>query len=57
MDRCKPTELRKAMIMVNEFKKVGIGFIPVPYTTEDEKLDLVVMAMAKLEGIEKEAEG
>lgn len=55
MDICKPEQLRKAMIMVDAFKKAGVGFIPVPYTTQDEMLDLVTMAEAKLYEMEKEA--
>jgi len=57
MDRCKPEDMRNALILVDEFRKAGIGFIAIPYSSEEEMSNLVDMADRKLDEMIKEAEG
>lgn len=36
MIKCKPSDLRKSLVLVKELKDAGIGFIPIPYSSEEE---------------------
>jgi len=59
MQRQSPVETRKVIELVNLMVLSGIGFIPVPFTSEDERITLAELSNANLEkmAIMAESEG
>lgn len=46
------SDMRKAMEMAQQFVKLGVMFIPVPVTSEEEKVELGLRAMANIDLLE-----
>lgn len=49
MERCSPVEMRKTLVVVEEFKKHGIGFIAIPYQNEGHKNELMQQSRDSLQ--------
>jgi len=49
MKKESPVNLRKSLIMVENFKKHGIGFVPIPVLSEEHRMELVILCDQKLE--------
>lgn len=49
MDRCSPVEMRKNLIVVEQFKKHGIDFVAVPVRDDDHKNELISLCNDVLE--------
>jgi hypothetical protein len=49
--------MRKNLMIVEEYKKAGIDFVPVPVLNDADKLILVKLADKQLTKIEEECEG
>ena len=58
MDKVSPTELRVSAQLADEMVAAGIGYIPVPYASDEERCKLLHQAVNRLEelAIETEAE-
>ena len=56
MERQSPVEARKILNKVNSMVHGGIGFIPVPFTSEEERIELVNLSIANLEKLATMAE-
>lgn len=56
MKKESPVELRKSLIMVDAFKKQGIGFIPIPVLNDAHRRELICLCDAKLEEMAQLAE-
>ena len=41
MERCSPVEMRKNLEVVEQFRKDGIDFVPVPVKDADHKKELL----------------
>lgn len=54
MNRASPVDLRKAILMANEFVKAGIDFVPVPVLSNEDKTILVRDVEMRLNQIENE---
>ena len=54
MKRASPVELRKAKYLVKEFVRAGIDFVPIPVVDQDDKNELAMDLLRRLERIEKE---
>lgn len=46
------SDIRKAMEMAQQFAKLGVMFIPVPVTSEEDKVELGLRAMANIDLLE-----
>lgn len=53
MDKISPIEMRKMLELVESMKQGGIGFVPIPYSSEKEKNALLIMLQNRVEKIEK----
>lgn len=49
MNRCSAAEMRKSVLVVEQFKKYGIGFVAVPVRSEDHRNELVALGNEVLE--------
>ena len=56
MNRASPSDMRKALIVVDGFKKAGILFVPVPVLNEAHRIKLGNMVNEALQVILDEAE-
>ena len=56
MQRQSPVETRKIMEAVHTMVLAGVGFIPVPFTSEDERIELLNLSNANLEKLATMAE-
>ena len=57
MDKASPIDMRKALVMVDEFKKKGILFVAIPVLNMGkDHTDLIYSVIDRLEKLEKEAE-
>ena len=56
MNRANTAELRKSLELSNMLTKIGIAFVPIPYTTEAERQALVKVLDDTMEKICKAAE-
>lgn len=54
--RASPVVLRKALELAHLYVKMGINFVAVPVTTEEEQAELAARSMDKLAEMEKESE-
>ena len=54
MKRASPVELRKAKYLVEKFVRAGIDFVPIPVVDQDDKNELAMDLLRRLERIEKE---
>lgn len=52
VERASPITLRKALELANLFVEVGVNFVPVPVTSDDEQRELVEKALKRLAEIE-----
>lgn len=52
MLRASPVELRKALVVTDSFKKAGIGFVPIPYTNEQEREELTNLLIQRMDAID-----
>lgn len=52
VERASPVTLRKALELANLFVKVGVNFVPVPVTNDEEQRELVEKALKRLAEIE-----
>lgn len=48
MNRANPTDMRRPLMVVEEFKKHDILFVPIPVLNEDDHLHLVNMMNDRL---------
>ena len=55
MDRCNPVEMRKNLMVVEQFKKAGIDFVAVPIKSEDHKNEMIAYVNEVLEEIINDA--
>lgn len=55
MDRCSPVEMRKNLVVVEQFKKYGIDFVAVPVRSQDHKNELIALCNEVLEESAKDA--
>jgi len=53
MNKASPANMRKALVVVDEFRKAGILFIPMPVLNNKDKDDLAKEACCRLDIIEK----
>ncbi|GAG29169.1 unnamed protein product [marine sediment metagenome] len=56
MEKESPINLRKSLIIVENFKREGIGFIPIPVLSEEHRRELVILCGEKLEELAQIAE-
>jgi len=56
IERASPAQLRKALELANVFVKLGVNFVPVPVSSDEEQAALVERALAKLADMEKDCE-
>lgn len=56
MNRASSVDLRKAILVSNEFVKAGIDFVPVPVLSDKDKAILVRDVQMRLAQIENESE-
>lgn len=49
LERVSPVEMRQSLELVSQFKKAGVGFVPLPYVTEAERQELIDLLNEKLE--------
>lgn len=49
MNRVCPLEQRVSHALVQSISEIGIGYIPVPYGSEEERAVLLKQSIAKLE--------
>ena len=57
MNKCSPAVMRKNLLVAEQFKKFGIGFVPVPVRDLDHKNEIMSLANKVLEEIVEESEG
>ncbi len=48
MDKCSPVEMRKALELVDVFKKTGIRFVPMPVFDDEDHAKTVAKMQDKL---------
>jgi hypothetical protein len=53
MKKTSPVEMRKALTLVEAFKKAGILFVPVPVMSENDLVALTDQVSLRLDIIEK----
>ena len=56
MDQCSPEEMRKNLEIVNELKKAGIKFIPIPVMDDSDNIKLKMLLNSRLDFLLKIAE-
>lgn len=56
MNRASPVDLRKSLEMANNLAQIGIRFVPVPVSTEEEFQALLATAHTRLDKMAVEAE-
>ena len=56
MNRASSVDIRKAILVANEFVKTGIDFVPVPVLSDEDKAILVRDVQMRLSQIENESE-
>ena len=52
MNRANPASMRKVLEMVNELKKAGILFMPIPVLNQDDACELLAKLEFRLEVLE-----
>ena len=57
MNRASSVDIRKAILVANEFVKAGIDFVPVPVLSDDDKPIMVREVQKRLSQIENDSEG
>ena len=50
MNKCSPVEMRKNLMVVDQYKNVGIDFVAVPVRDHDHKNELIALSNEVLEG-------
>ncbi|WP_129141492.1 DUF1382 family protein [Modicisalibacter coralii] len=48
MNRAKPTDLRTSLKIAQEYSKAGIGFVPMPVFSEEERQQRIIEAANRL---------
>jgi len=43
IERCSPVEMRKNLEVVDELRKAGIDFVPIPVRDQDHKNELIAL--------------
>jgi hypothetical protein len=57
MKKAKPAEMQKlSLLIADQLKKAGIGFVPIPILNDKDHALLVTMLTDRLEKIENECE-
>jgi hypothetical protein len=56
MNRASPVEMRKSLVMVDELRKTGILFVPIPVLNTEDKDNLIHALDRRLEIIAAEVE-
>ncbi len=56
MKRCSPVEMRKNLLVVDQFKTFGIDFVAIPVRDRDHKNELIAQGNEVLEGLVKSSE-
>lgn len=51
MKRCDPVEMRKNLLVVDQFKRHGIDFVVIPVRDADHKNELIAQGAEVLEEI------
>ena len=54
MERATPVEMRRSLELVDQLKKAGIAFVPIPI--DDDAKELYILLNNKLDDIEKSCE-
>lgn len=54
--RADPVQMRKSLELVNELKKAGIRFFPIPVLSDDDFFELAKMSSKSLDQIIKQYE-
>ena len=53
VEKCSPVEMRKNLQVVEQFKRIGLDFVPVPVRDEAHKNELIALSNEVLEGLSK----
>jgi ribosome recycling factor len=56
MERANVIDIRVGLQMADEFRKIGISFIPIPYTTTEQRQELLKKCDEQLETILQQIE-
>ncbi|KLP81635.1 hypothetical protein ABF81_05270 [Enterobacter hormaechei subsp. steigerwaltii] len=56
MNRASPVDLRKSLEIANHLARIGIRFVPIPVSTEEEFQTLAAELSRRLEQMAVEAE-
>ena len=51
MNRASPSQQRKALEIANLFVKMGVGFVPMPVSSEEEFVKLAMQSIEKMSQI------
>ena len=51
MEKCSPVEMRKNLEAVEQLKKHGIDFVPIPVIDDEHKKELIEQSMSVFEKI------
>ena len=51
MERCGPVEMRKNLMLVDELRRAGIDFVPIPAVDEAHKRRLITQSQSVLESM------
>ncbi len=52
MNRATPVQMRKALEAVDQLRKAGVLFVPIPVINEDDRYALVDQMLARLQELE-----
>lgn len=55
INRCSPVEMRKNLIIVEQFKKAGMDFVPIAVLNENHKKELIAQGSAVLDVMSDES--
>lgn len=53
MNRASPVEMRKALEIVDAFKRAGVLFVPMPVLDEADRLQMVGQMQGRIDAIER----
>ena len=56
MERATPQQMRAALEIVDNFRKYGIHFVPVPVLNDDDATALAALSYQRLSDLEKQCE-
>lgn len=54
IEKASPVEMRKALEIVDQYRKAGIMFVPIPVLSKDEEATYGLIAVQQLQRIAEE---